>query len=92
MNAVSPFGARIARERAKRGWSLRQLGEKTGISVGGLAKIEHGGGVTLSSAVSLASALSLSLDVLTAPASCPRCDGVPPPGFTCNDCGRGGTP
>jgi hypothetical protein len=29
-------------------------------------------------------------ELLMPPAPCPQCDGDPPPGFTCNTCGRSG--
>jgi transcriptional regulator with XRE-family HTH domain len=84
------FGARINRARKARGWSVRELAEKAGIKQSTADKIVSGAHEPLlGNAVAVAEALGLDLGKLTAAPSCTVCDGTPPPGMTCNACGRG---
>ncbi len=85
------FGQRIKRARKRRGWNMRNLEAKSGVSINTISRTEHGGDLTFSNAVALAGALGLSLDGLLAESVCTRCDGSPPAGFTCTACGREGT-
>ena len=91
------FGARVRRERIARGWSVRELAAKCGISFSTISRTEcaisqsvHGRneGIALTNAVAIAKALGVPLaELLTVP-DCAACDDLPPAGFTCNQCGR----
>jgi transcriptional regulator with XRE-family HTH domain len=85
------FGKRIQRERERRGWSVRELARKSGVAASTPLRIEAGQDSSLSSAIAVSSALGLSLDVLLAEPGCGVCDGSPPGGFICSECGRGAT-
>jgi transcriptional regulator with XRE-family HTH domain len=89
MNAIPEMvGIRIQRNRTRRGWSLRTLSEKSNVGLNTASRIERGRDATFSSVVAIAAALEISLDVLIAPSPCSICDGFPPPGYTCDGCGR----
>lgn len=83
------FGQRLQRHRLQRGWSLRDLAAKADVaSASTINRVENGkGDIWLSAAVKLAAALEVSLDELLAEPVCAKCDGHPPAGFTCNECG-----
>jgi transcriptional regulator with XRE-family HTH domain len=84
------FGRRIQRERQRRAWNLRELGDKAGgVSANTILRVEDGQNLTLGVAVALAKALGVSLDSLLAEVECETCDGMPPAGFICAECGRG---
>ena len=87
------FGARILRERKRRGWSTRDLQAKAGISTPSLVnRMERGiGEPGLFRAARVAAAFGIPLDDLLAESFCHACDGVPPAGFTCQACGTEGT-
>ena len=90
MTDLSPharFGKMVAAERARRGWSMRELLAWAGLPAAPatVVRIEDGGGTRLDIAARVARALGLSLDGLLDP--CGQCRDAPPPGFTCNTCG-----
>jgi transcriptional regulator with XRE-family HTH domain len=82
------IGMRIARLRKERGWAVRELGRKTGLAGSGLANIEAGNDFRISSAIALAEAFGVGLADLLAEQECAHCDGRPPAGFMCPECGR----
>ena len=84
------FGRRLIRERESRGWSMRETGAKTGLSASTVMRAEVGQDCALSTAIALAAAYGLSIGDLLAEGPCDRCDGKPPAGFICGECGRGG--
>ena len=84
------FGRRIRRERERRGWSMRDLGSKCGVNASTILRVEQGRDMALSSAVAVAGALGLGMDWLLAETHCGTCDGMPPAGFICSECGRKG--
>ena len=84
------FGLRLRRAREDRGWSLRQVSAKCGVGPNTIHRAEHGLDISLGSAVQIAGALGISFDELFAEAACVTCDGIPPAGFICGTCGRGG--
>lgn len=83
------FGKRVARERKARGWSLRALGDRCGLAGSGVLRIENGADPQLSSVIALAAALDLTVADLIAVPVCATCDGEPPEGYLCGECGRG---
>lgn len=91
--AAEIFGARVLRERKRRGWSTRDLQVKAGISSPSLVnRMERGlGEPGLFRAARVAAAFGVSLDDLIAESFCQQCDGMPPAGFTCQACGTDGT-
>ena len=59
---VSEIGAKLAKARAERGWSLAQLAERAGISTAAVHKIEKSGMTpTIASLMKIASALGKSV-------------------------------
>jgi len=82
-------GRRLRREREQRGWSLRQTAARSGVAAATVIRLERGHDGTLTSLIALTGVLGLSLDGLVAEVSCATCDGTPPAGFACGECGRG---
>lgn len=83
------FGRRIAAERQRRGWSVTDLAEKSGVTRNVIRDLERGiRGCRLDSAVLAAAPLEISLDGLTGP--CGRCGDEPEPGYDCRACGAHG--
>jgi transcriptional regulator with XRE-family HTH domain len=59
---VSELGAKVARARSARGWSLAQLAQRAGVSAATVHKIEKGGMTpTIASLMKIASALGTSV-------------------------------
>jgi transcriptional regulator with XRE-family HTH domain len=59
---VSELGAKVARARTERGWSLAQLAQRAGMSPGAVHKIEKSGMTpTIASLMKIASALGKSV-------------------------------
>src|ERR1044071_10400868 len=59
---VSEIGAKVARARAERGWSLAQLAQRSGLSTAAVHKIEKSGMTpTIASLMKVASALGKSV-------------------------------
>lgn len=89
--------AKMRRLRQERGWSVAQLSRE--LAANGydifrttLSNLEAGTtkGVSIDLAVALAQTFGVTLDQL-ADTSCAQCGGVPPAGFSCNLCSRGGS-
>jgi transcriptional regulator with XRE-family HTH domain len=83
------FGRRLQREREARHWSLREAGDRSGLSASTVMRAEAGTDMALSGAIRLAGVYGTSLDALLAEGECGVCDGMPPTGFICGACGRG---
>jgi transcriptional regulator with XRE-family HTH domain len=83
------FGRRLQRERESRHWSLREAGDRSGLSASTVMRAEAGTDMALSGAIRLAGVYGTSLDALLAEGVCGTCDGMPPAGFICSECGRG---
>jgi transcriptional regulator with XRE-family HTH domain len=85
------FGERVHHERTELGWSMRDLGVKAGgFDAATVMRAEKGtADIWLSTAVRLAAALQVSLDGLVAVPACWQCEGEPPEGYICRECGRG---
>lgn len=83
------FGVRVAAERDRRGWSMRELcaAAQVPMAPSTIRRIETGHEVWLSIAVRVARALGLSLDQAVHPPYCEQCNDMPPEGFTCKACG-----
>lgn len=81
------FGRYMRHLRTGAGLSLRSLSGKCGVQQDALQRAEHGKTVTLPNAVRIAAALGVPLASMLEPPSCESCLGMPPPGFTCNECG-----
>jgi transcriptional regulator with XRE-family HTH domain len=87
------FGMRVRRLREQHGWSARDLGRRSGVAGSTITRIESGHGTPLGYAVVVAETLGVPLAVMFGPVDCDRCDGAPPPGFRCTQCGiEGETP
>ena len=83
-------GQRLRRAREAQHLSLRLLSTMTGVSFTAISGVERGCNARFSTVAALAAALNQSLDVLTSPSTCATCDGMPPAGFTCRECGTDG--
>jgi ribosome-binding protein aMBF1 (putative translation factor) len=81
------FGARVRRHRERHGWSARELALRAGMSANTIPRIEAGNGTPLGYAVVICETLGVSLAEMTGPVECARCDGAPPAGFRCTECG-----
>jgi transcriptional regulator with XRE-family HTH domain len=90
MRAV--FGRRARKARLERRWSVREMAERSGgaLSPSTVTRAESGREVYLGAAFSIAGVLGTALAELLADPECARCDGEPPAGFSCRDCGRTG--
>lgn len=94
MTAEQVFGQRILQVRKSRGWSQTKLADwmraegvsLTRLSVAGIEAGERR--IRLNEAVAAAGALGLPLADLLKPVDCAACSDVPPPGFTCQTCGK----
>jgi transcriptional regulator with XRE-family HTH domain len=84
------FARRVLRERRARDWSMRELAGKAGVSPATVHRAEMGHEVYLSVAVAVGGALGMTLAEMFSPPECGHCDGHPPAGFLCPECGRGG--
>lgn len=85
------FGGRVRAERQRLGWSLRELARRADCTPSNISRIEHAEhDCWLTVACRVSAALGVPLDKLTVPPDCPSCADYPLPGFTCNQCGRGG--
>jgi len=88
---VALFAARLRRERLARDWSLRDLTAASGVSEAGLCEIENAqADPRLSTVTRIARGLGIPLVDMVSESPCERCDGTPPAGFICGDCGRKG--
>ena len=81
------YGSRVRRIRKREGLSVRELSEKSGMSHSTVQRAEQGQDAALSTWLALASALGVPAVVLLADPSCGVCDGMPPVGFICSECG-----
>ena len=88
--SIAAFAAHAARMRATRGWSLREAAEKAGFNASTLMRAEHGGDLTIGSALKIAAIYGTTVGEMLSQPSCEQCQDAPPPGFTCNSCGRAG--
>lgn len=84
------FGRRLQREREARHWSMREAGEKCGMSASTVMRAEKGDDLWLSTAIALGALYGVSLDALLAETTCAVCDGIPPAGFICSACKQEG--
>ena len=82
------FARRVVREKTARGLNTRELAAKSGLSLSTVWRAENGREVWLSSALAITAALGMPLAEMFTPPECGRCDGRPPAGFACPDCGR----
>jgi transcriptional regulator with XRE-family HTH domain len=86
------FGKRARKARLARRWSVRELADRSGgvLSPSTITRAERGREIVLGAALAIAGALGLTASELLAEPECARCDGEPPAGFSCPDCGRTG--
>lgn len=95
------FGAAVQRARAERCWSQEQVRRRLAASFGvdlsssAFSRLECAKRpIRFGEAVALAALLNIDLAPLIPAgvpiAVCDHCDGTPPAGFTCNDCGTAG--
>lgn len=87
--------ANILAHRKSRGWPVRLLSEKLAeegrpLMESGITKIELGSRrVDVDDLVAFAKAFGIEPASMLTAADCDTCNGAPPPGFTCQNCGRG---
>ena len=83
------FGQRMRQLREEHGWNLGELAGKISVSASVLSRAENGSGISLAYAARIAEAFGSTLAAMTEPFQCARCRGLPPPGFSCRECGSG---
>jgi transcriptional regulator with XRE-family HTH domain len=65
------------------------MARKSGVSFSAISRAENAvGDVNVGTVARLADVLGIPLSDLLAAPSCAVCDGKPPDGYTCNQCGR----
>jgi len=70
---VSSIGAKVAKARAERGWSLQQLGHRAGVSAAAIHKIEKSGMTpTIATLMKIAAALGKSVGFFIEEGDAPR--------------------
>lgn len=87
--ARAVFARRVLRERTAREWSMRELAGRAAVSPATVCRAEGGHDVHLGIAVAISGALGMTLAEMFSPPECGHCDGHPPAGFLCPECGRG---
>jgi transcriptional regulator with XRE-family HTH domain len=88
---VALFAKRLRRERLARSWSLRDLAERADVAISMLSRAENELSCpSLTTAVRVATAFGIPLGDMTGTGVCGNCDGQPPAGFICGECGRKG--
>ena len=86
-------GKRLRQARHAQKLSMRDLQAKACLSSPSVvSRAEQGFNTTFTTMVAMAAALGVSLDALIAPTVCIICDGMPPAGFTCLNCGNSHDP
>jgi len=78
-----------ARMRAL-GWTQETVQDRAGISAHIAAKAINGTGCDLALAGQLAALVGVDLAVMIGPYQCRTCNGEPPPGYACLECGTEG--
>lgn len=86
------FGRRARKARLERRWSIREMAGRSGgvLSPSTITRAERGREIVLGAALAIAGALGIPASEMLAEPECARCDGEPPAGFSCRDCGRTG--
>lgn len=88
------IAARVKQLRAARGLSTRALADllqQKGRSIhdSAVSKIELGSRrITVDDLAAMLEIFNVSFEEMVKPASCSLCFDTPPPGFTCNSCGK----
>jgi len=89
---VSTLAANICQRRTAAGLGMRELARKCGVAPSTVFNAEHGIALTMRTVQSLADGLGCTAaDLMTEPA-CSFCRDVPPSGYVCGTCGKGGHP
>lgn len=97
MNALSDVvAARVRSIRRSRGWSVQHLADRCAelgapeLTSRALYVLEgpRRRKVTVDEAAIFARVFGVDITTLLTPATCERCNGAPPEGFSCNECGR----
>lgn len=82
------FGAWLRARMRALGWDQATLQERAGIKTPHIAaRAINGTGVDLGAAAGIAALVGLELTVMLGPYRCVTCDGQPPAGFACLECG-----
>jgi hypothetical protein len=81
------FAVHLAARMRALGWDQAVLQEKAGISAHVAAKAINGTGADLGLAGKIAELVGGQLAVMIGPYTCSTCDGTPPKGYRCLECG-----
>jgi len=87
--ACAGFGRRVRAERTRRGWAVRELSLKSGVSTATVVRAESGDSLRVGSVLAIAGALEMTMADLFEGPDCRHCGDLPPAGFLCPECGRG---
>lgn len=82
------IATRLRRRRTALGITAGALAEQSGVPRNVIANFETGRtGLSVEAYVALATVLGVELDIVMRPEDCPVCEGFPPDGFRCQECG-----
>lgn len=85
---LANFGTCLRARMRALGWDQAAIQERAGIKTPqAAARAINGTGVDLGVAARLAALVGLDLAVMLAPYSCATCQGEPPAGYSCLECG-----
>lgn len=86
-SAAANLGTHMRAKLRALGWTPADLAEKSGISAHITGRAINGNGAELSVAEKFAELLGGSLVMMIGPYRCTNCNGEPPAGFSCLECG-----
>jgi hypothetical protein len=84
------FGTHLTARMRALGWTQADLQEHAKISAHLAARAINGNGVELGLAAQLARAVGSMLPAMLGEYTCGTCEGMPPPGYGCLECGTEG--
>jgi hypothetical protein len=89
-NYLENFSVHLRARMRALGWDAAQLVERTGITQITVTKAVNGSGVSLDIAGKLAREVGSMLPAMLGEYACGTCEGTPPPGYACLECGTEG--
>lgn len=86
-DAISRFGRHLRGRLRALGWDAAALAERSGLSAHVTGRAVNGTSVDLATAEKIADLVGSALLAMIGPYRCGTCDGEPPAGFRCLECG-----
>jgi DNA-binding Xre family transcriptional regulator len=84
------LGRRVLARRRSLQMNVRALKDASGIAISQISRIERGHGSSIDAIRLLAAALGTTVGYLVGELPCTCCQGAPPAGLSCRECGAGG--